>query len=124
MPHVGGAAGPPQDAAETLGRAGVMRYPAAMRTDQPDLFASTTAPNRAAVDAPEEYIEGIRRELLATLALVEAASTFPWKDEMAVLLADRRFLSMVNWLPQAEADALRARFNIEMDRLYAAFQTG
>jgi hypothetical protein len=54
------------------------------------------------------------------LALARAADTFPWPDLTRTYMAEMRFNSMANWLPRAEAVALRREFAAEMDRLYEA----
>jgi len=70
---------------------------------------------------PEEFIQKIRTELLATLASVKAAETPPWRDLTATTLGEMRFHSLAGtWLPAAEGEALRAEFAAEMLRLYRA----
>ncbi|HEX5325784.1 MAG TPA: hypothetical protein VFW75_03870 [Acetobacteraceae bacterium] len=68
----------------------------------------------------EEFIQGIRDELLATLALARASATFPWPDPTKTYMAEMRVNSMSDWLPRHEAVALRRQFAAEMDRLYEA----
>lgn len=68
----------------------------------------------------EEFIQGIRDELCATLALARSAATFPWPNLTQTYMVEMRFNSMSNWLPRQEAVALRRQFAAEMDRLYEA----
>lgn len=94
--------------------------------DQPDLFAA--APGSATgswVDQLDEhpgeaFIQRIRDELNATLALARGAATFPWPDLTRTYVVEMRVNSVSNWLPRAEAVALRRAFAAEMDRLYEA----
>lgn len=69
--------------------------------------------------ASPEFVERIRSELTATLAMVRAADRLPWPDLTRTTLAELRFRSIVRWLPAEEAEALRAAFDTEIDRLYA-----
>jgi len=71
--------------------------------------------------APADFMDEVRRELAGTLALVRGAETLPWKDLTVMTLAELRFKSMAGWLPRAEANALRAGFNVEMLRLYKMY---
>jgi hypothetical protein len=50
---------------------------------------------------------------------VRGAPALPWRDLTAATLAELRFNSITNWLPAAEADALRECFAREMARLWA-----
>ena len=90
-----------------------------VRFAQPDLFA---AEHSFGTDEPPptDFIQGIRDELLATLTRVQGAARLPWRDLTAATLAELRFESISNWLPQPEAEALRSAFAAEMERLYAA----
>jgi len=93
---------------------------------QPGLFDSPPdSPTGSLVDQldehpGEEYIQGIRDELCATLTLARDAATFPWPDLTQTYMVEMRFNSMSNWLPRQEAVALRRQFAAEMDRLYEA----
>jgi hypothetical protein len=69
---------------------------------------------------PAEFIARIRAELEETLRTVQEAATLPWPDLTQATLAELRFLGIAGWLPEAEATALRADFEVEMARLYAA----
>ena len=92
--------------------------------DQPGLFDSpSNSPTGSLVDQldehpGEEFIQGIRDELHATLALARAAAMFPWPDLTRTYMVEMRFNSMSNWLPRQEAVGLRRDFAAEMDRLY------
>jgi hypothetical protein len=94
--------------------------------DQPSLFDSPAgSPTGSLVDQldehpGEEFIQGIRDELGATLALARAAATFPWPDLTKTYMVEMRFNSMSNWLPRQEAVGLRRELAAEMDRLYEA----
>jgi len=68
---------------------------------------------------PAWFVEEKRCELHTTLGLVRAAERVPW-DILAEIHAERRFLSISRWLPEAEGAVLRERFEIEMARLHAA----
>ncbi len=70
--------------------------------------------------APEEFVGRIRDELAALLRQARDAGRLPWADYTQSALAELRFDSLSNWLPAAEAAALRAAFARELDRLYAA----
>ena len=68
----------------------------------------------------EDFIQDIRDELNATLALARASATFPWKDLTQTYMVEMRLNSMSRWLPRQEAVVLRRAFAAEMDRLYEA----
>ena len=69
---------------------------------------------------PAEFVERIRNELSATLALARGAERLPWKDPTAATLAELRFNSIAGWLPEPEAEGFRAQFSVQMRRLWAA----
>jgi len=71
---------------------------------------------------PEDFIEGIRTELRALLQRASSADRLPWPDYTLSALAEMRFDSLSNWLPEPEAVALRQAFAVELDRLYSAEQ--
>jgi hypothetical protein len=85
---------------------------------QPDLFA---VGGKALLQEPPpaEFIARIRGELNDTLARVHEAAVLPWKDLTAATLAELRFNSIAGWLPEDEANALRAAFQCEINRLFA-----
>src|ERR1700757_5190942 len=68
---------------------------------------------------PADFIERIRRELTDTLAIVRDSAALPWGDLTTATLAELRFDSITNWLPEAEAIELRECFTREMARLWA-----
>lgn len=68
---------------------------------------------------PADFVQRIRDELIATLVRVREAATLPWKDLTQATLAELRFDSIADWLPESEAAALRSEFHRELDRLYA-----
>ena len=92
-----------------------------MSADQPDLFANIAPPEPTKMEVPEEFVEGIRQELLATLARLEGTAVFVRDDLLPALVGERRFWSLLNWLPPDEGAALRVRFDAEMDRVCAPF---
>lgn len=69
---------------------------------------------------PADFTARIRAELEATLATARVAERLPWPDLTGATLAELRFNSIAGWLPAAEAQDLRARFEAELARLYAA----
>lgn len=52
--------------------------------------------------------------------MARIATSMPWGDLTKATLAELRFNSIANWLPSAEANALRERFGREMARLWEA----
>jgi hypothetical protein len=94
--------------------------------NQPGLFDNPPdSPTGSLVDQldehpGEEFVQGIRDELCATLALARCAAAFPWPDLTQTYMVEMRFNSMSNWLPRQEAVVLRRQFAAEMDRLYEA----
>jgi hypothetical protein len=91
---------------------------------QPDLFQTTQSPRDGGYAAllqespPADFIERIRRELVDTVAMVRDAAALPWRDLTAATLAELRFISITNWLPEVEANAFRECFAREMARLW------
>ena len=87
---------------------------------QPDLFARQgDLFHPAPQPLPAADVERIRQKLLATLALVRGAEFQPWADLTRMTLEEISFRSMCDHLPPAEAAAMRAAFETEMDRIYA-----
>lgn len=70
-------------------------------------------------ESEAEFIERIRAELLGTLTLLRSAETWPWKDNIEVILVLKRFNSIADWLPAGETNALRASFQVEFNRVWA-----
>ena len=93
---------------------------------QPDLFPDQPTGPQGVLPfgleqpPPEEFIARIRAELEATLRTVRAAATLPWPDLTRATLAELRFNGIAGWLPEPEAEALRAAFDAELARLYQA----
>jgi len=91
---------------------------------QPDLFGTPQSGSERGYAAllqeppPPDFIERIRQELTDTLAMVRIARSMPWGDLTKATLAELRFNSITNWLPSAEACALRESFGHEMARLW------
>ncbi|MDP1643749.1 MAG: hypothetical protein Q8L59_16375 [Phenylobacterium sp.] len=61
----------------------------------------------------------IRKRLHGLLAQVQGAQTMPWAARDA-LMWETVFPQMANWLPQDQADELRAAFAREIERLKGA----
>ena len=72
----------------------------------------------------EEIVAMVPARLHATLALVKAAETMPWTDQMQIIREDNSFSYNKDLLPPAEGAALWAEFDVEMDRLYAIMNEG
>ncbi|MGO9744361.1 MAG: hypothetical protein ACLPN5_23140 [Roseiarcus sp.] len=89
---------------------------------QLDLFGDNP-PERPSAEAkpraPQVDPDKVRGELLAVLAKVRAAKTIPW-DARREQYWRVVFPQMTNWLPDDEAQRLRAEFAAEMQRLDAA----
>mgnify|MGYP003411697423 FL=1 len=90
-------------------------YDRGMSYIQADLFAQDSAErNRIS----EDMLVATRARLEATLARLEAAETFPWSDPLDAVHEENRFQRGTDMLGD-EGAALWARFDKEMDRLYA-----
>lgn len=91
---------------------------------QPDLFETAQRGPNGGYAAllqeppPADFIERIRNELIGTLVMARQAARLPWKDPTAATLAELRFNSITNWLPESEAETLRQSFNQAMARLW------
>lgn len=92
-----------------------------MSESQPDLFGSAS-PVRE--QPSEEIVTLVRSRLHATLALVKAAETMPWTDQLTIIREDNAFRFGKEVLPPAEGAALWAEFDAEMDRLYSIMNEG
>lgn len=92
-----------------------------MSAPQADLFG---VPSGAAEPPSDEIVALVRARLRAALALVKAAETMPWPDQLAVIREDNAFRFGKDVLPPAEGAALWAEFDAEMDRLYAVMNEG
>lgn len=86
-----------------------------MRFAQADLFAQDDAARNALSDAQRI---AIRSRLEATLARLEAAMEFPWRDPLDAVHEENRFQRDSELLGE-EGALLWARFDIVMDRLHA-----
>ena len=94
-----------------------------MSAAQADLFAVTPAAPQG--NAPSLHILAmVRARLHAALALVEGAPAMPWEGQLAWIREDNAFRHGVGLLPPEEGAALWARFDREMDRLYAVANEG
>jgi hypothetical protein len=86
-----------------------------MRHTQADLFAQDQTERNRLSDSRGSMI---RSRLEATLTRLEAAATFPWNDPLDAVHEENRFQRDTEMLGE-EGTALWARFDKEMDRLYA-----
>ena len=86
-----------------------------MKHGQADLFAQDDA-ERNTLSEPRRST--IRSRLEATLAEIEAAATFPWRDPLDAVHVENRFQRDAEMLGD-EGALLWARFDKEMDRLHA-----
>ena len=86
-----------------------------MRHTQADLFAQDDAERNK---LSESRRLTIRSRLEATLARLEATATFPWKDPLDAVHEENRFQRDSEMLGE-EGAVLWARFDKEMERLYA-----
>lgn len=87
-----------------------------MKYIQADLFAEDSAERNQLSDA---MAASIRARLEATLARLEASPVFPWSDPLDAVHEENRFQRGAELLGDVGAE-LWARFDKEMDRLYAA----
>src|SRR3954447_15108576 len=69
---------------------------------------------------PADFVQRIRDELEATLALARLAARLPWPDLTRATLAELRVHSIARRPPGEGGAALRAAFEAEMARLWAA----
>ena len=86
-----------------------------MSSGQADLFAQDDAERKK---PSESQRSAIRSRLEATLAKLEAAASFPWRDPLDAVHEENRFQRETEMLGQ-EGALLWARFDKEMERLYA-----
>jgi hypothetical protein len=86
-----------------------------MRFTQADLFAQDAAERNT---LSQSQRVAIRSRLEATLARLEAAPTFPWRDLLDAVHEENRFQRDSEMLGE-EGALLWARFDKEMDRLHA-----
>lgn len=86
-----------------------------MSRDQADLFAEEEDERTR---LPESRRLTIRARLEATLAKLEAATSFAWRDPLDAVHEENRFEREAEMLGP-EGAILWARFDKEMDRLYA-----
>jgi hypothetical protein len=91
-----------------------------MRYTQVDVFAQDTAERNK---LPDEQLAAVRARLEATLARLEATPAFPWADPLDAVHEENRFQRGTEQLGE-EGAALWARFDREMERLYATQECG
>lgn len=85
-----------------------------MRLTQADLFAQDDAERNS---LSQSQRVAIRSRLEATLARLEAAEVFPWRDPLDAVHEENRFERDSDLLGE-EGAPLWARFDKEMDRLH------
>lgn len=90
-----------------------------MKHTQADLFAQDDAERNK---LSESRRLAIRSRLEATLVRLEAAATFPWNDPLDAVHEENRFQRDSEMLGE-EGATLWARFDREMERLYATEPT-
>jgi hypothetical protein len=73
---------------------------------------------RAREKTSPEVLDRVRERLEATLARLEAETSFCWKDELAAIHEENGFRAAAKLLGD-EGETLWQRFDTEMDRLYA-----
>ena len=82
---------------------------------QADLFAQDGAERNT---LSESQRSAIRSRMEATLAELEAAATFPWRNPLDAVHVENRFQRDSDMIGE-EGRSLWARFDREMDRLHA-----
>ena len=92
-----------------------------MATPQGNLFGND-ARRHHVIDAAHAAM--LRGRLDAMLALVEGANAMPWARLEDIIHADNGFRHTAGLLPPEEGAPLWARFDREMDRLYAIMNEG
>ena len=91
------------------------RSHAVMSYSQANLFAQDDAERNKLSEAQRSTI---RSRLEATLARLEAAATFPWRDPLDAVHEENRFQRDAEMLGE-EGALLWARFDKEMNRLHS-----
>ena len=86
-----------------------------MSYSQADLFAQDDAERNT---LSQSQRAAIRSRLEATLAKLEAAATFPWRDPLDAVHVENRFQRDTEMLGEERAP-LWDRFDKEMDRLHS-----
>lgn len=86
-----------------------------MSSGQADLFAQDDVERKT---LSESQRSTIRSRLESTLAKLEAAVTFPWRDPLDAVHEENRFQRDSEMLGQ-EGALLWVRFDKEMDRLHS-----
>jgi hypothetical protein len=91
--------------------------PLAAREDQGSLFGEgkLEAPEQRLTPTPDE----VRLRVVSVLDKARAADAMPWNEREARMW-QRVFPNMVRWLPEPEAEQLRAEFERQIARLTAA----
>lgn len=95
-----------------------MRLPMAM-TEQFNLFGEGADRLQAPVRPVETHETRCRAKLTRVLETARVAQTMPW-DERNARMWQTVFPQMAQWLPDDEAERMRAEFTREMERLRAA----
>ncbi len=79
---------------------------------QPGLFDTESPPD-------QQKAASARARMRQMIDRLEDASVPPWKDQMSVILDDGAFQRAMRLVPSAEAQALWAEFDAQMERLHA-----
>jgi len=82
---------------------------------QPSLFGEGEGRMAAPTPPPVDHPARAREKLNALLALARRSQTLPWPERDARMW-ETVFPQIANWLPDDEADALRAEFAREIAR--------
>lgn len=83
---------------------------------QDDLFAEDVAERNR---PPDEEMAAVRERLQTTLVRLASAQEYPWSDALDAAHEENRFQRGAELLGD-EGAALWAKFDREMDRLYAS----
>ena len=92
-----------------------------MSARQPGLFDTDAGTGPGTGEADAAFARGRMREAIGRL---RGASVPPWRDEAGVILEDGAFRRAMRMVPAAEAEALWAEYDREMERLYAVWAGG
>lgn len=99
-----------------LGRIGPRWYENTMTasSSQLALFESDPTPERG-------QEANARQRMRAMIDRLRDASVPPWRDEMGAILDEGAFQRAMRMVPAQETQALRAEFDVHMERLYEAW---
>ncbi|WP_022673015.1 hypothetical protein [Novosphingopyxis baekryungensis] len=91
-----------------------------MAYTQVDMFQNTPKAREA---VSSDVLARVRQRLEAVLVRLQAESQFCWDDELAAIHEENGFRAAATLLGE-EGEALWARFDAEMDRLYRSVHDG